>query len=342
MKRVIQALDRHWFAPGSLRDLATVRIVIVAGQLVLLPGREAHLALTAASDETFLALPALKVLMLPFGEWGVRPEAGLIEAAWLLAIVTGILALVGLFTRPALLGFAATNTLLQAHLFSYGSVHHRQAILMIALWVLAFAPSGAAYSLDSLRRRTRFSLAGLRGKPGPPAGDLHELATWPLRLIQWVFVLVYLSAGLSKLSIGGLQWLNGHTLSYYLVQDGWRHGSALGLWIAGFPALTSGLAVLTVAFELTFALAVLVPRLAWVYVLVGLGIHTGIYLTQRAPFFQFMVVYVVFIEALRQHFPLRSLVPRWFAQRRPTHPEPTAERVRQRVPAGKEPARGTR
>jgi uncharacterized membrane protein YphA (DoxX/SURF4 family) len=300
VSRIIRALDRHWFAPGSLRDLGIVRIVIVAGQLILLPGREAHLAFARASDEMFMALPALKILLLPFGDWGMRPEPALLEMAWLVAIVSGIAALIGLMTRPALLAFAASNTLLQAHLFSYGSVHHRQAILIIALWILAMVPSGATYSVDSVLRRVR--RAGGRIVLERGRGDAYsEHARWPLRLVQWLFVLVYLSAGLSKLAAGGLEWFNGHTLSYYLVRDGWLHGAAPGVWLADTPLVVPALSVLTVAFEMTFVFAVLVPRLAPFYVLLGLCLHLGIYVTQRAPFFHFMFVYIVFIEPLRQY-----------------------------------------
>ena len=34
MNRLRIALDRHWFGPASLRELALVRVVLVAAQLV--------------------------------------------------------------------------------------------------------------------------------------------------------------------------------------------------------------------------------------------------------------------------------------------------------------------
>jgi predicted DCC family thiol-disulfide oxidoreductase YuxK len=40
-------------------------------------------------------------------------------------------------------------------------------------------------------------------------------------------------------------------------------------------------------------------------VLAGTGIHLGIFLIQRAPFFQFIFLYVVFVEALRLYGPHR-------------------------------------
>jgi predicted DCC family thiol-disulfide oxidoreductase YuxK len=135
------------------------------------------------------------------------------------------------------------------------------------------------------------------------------MARWPLRTIQWLLVLAYLSAGLSKLIVGGLQWFDGHTLSYYLMRDSVRWGSEVAMAAAEQTELLAVLSVGTVGFELTFALAVLVPVLAWPYVLVGGALHTGIYILQRAPFFQYLALYVVLIEPLRRYWPVRRRSP---------------------------------
>src|SRR4029450_1604315 len=128
-------------------------------------------------------------------------------------------------------------------------------------WLLAVSPSEAVLSLDALLRRVR--TAGGSMHVEPPAQTLPEspFARWPLRTVQWLLVLVYLSAGLSKLAAGGLDWFNGYTLSYYFAQDALRWGSPVGLWLAGQPEIASVLSVGAVVFELTFVLAILVPRL---------------------------------------------------------------------------------
>jgi hypothetical protein len=48
-------------------------------------------------------------------------------------------------------------------------------------------------------------------------------------------------------------------------------------------------------FQATFVLPVLFPRLRWLYVPAGLALHIGIYLTMKAPFFQWIALYAVFI-----------------------------------------------
>ena len=308
---LLRTLDRHWFAPARSSDLAIARMVVVGSQLLLfLPDLADQIWLAGADPSLFRPIPALKVLMFPFGEWGARPDLMLLRGAWLLAIVSGVTGVLGLYTRPSMLAFAATNTLLVAHGYSYGEFHHPEGLLIIALWLLAVAPSGAVLSADDLRTRLAGSLQFMKFQPRRATDEYSESARWPLRTIQWLFVLAYLSAGLSKLRVGGLEWMNGHTLAYYLLQDGVRWDIPLAVALAEWTWLLVVLSVVTVAFEMTFAVAVVVPRLVWPYVLVGAALHTGIYFTQRAPFFQYMVLYVVFLEALRLHFPLRKLLYR--------------------------------
>jgi uncharacterized membrane protein YphA (DoxX/SURF4 family) len=297
VRSILRALDRHFFAPERLADLALMRIACVGGMLLFFfPSLPRQFYLAQADPSLFHPLPALKVLMLPLGGWGTRPEPMLLHAVWLGTRVAGVAALIGLWARPALLLFAAGSTLLIAHRYSYGELHHPEALLVIALWLLAVSPSAAVLSLDArLARRRAPPAAGTAPAESP-------FARWPLRTVQWLLVLAYLSAGLSKLAAGGLDWFNGYTLAYYFAEDGLRWGSSIGLWFARQPELASLLSIGAVAFELTFVLAILVPRLAPAYIAWGIAVHGLIYAVQRAPFFQYYCLYVAFGESLRQAF----------------------------------------
>lgn len=315
----LRALDRHWFAPTRRRDLGIVRIVLalftLAG-LLALPPRVFLGAITlggqrlrlAAPVESFLPIPSLKVLMLPFGGWGIRPEPMFIRAVWWLAVIAAVLAVVGYSTRLALLALAATVTLLIAHFYSYHEFHHPEAILVMALWLLALGPR-SGLTVDELRDRLRAT--GARGAfvPSHVEDEVSPFALWPLRTVQWLFVLIYLSAAWSKLSHGGIAWLNGYTLTYYFLQDGVINHIPLALWFSQHVLLAQALSAITLAFEMTFVLAVLVPSATIPYLLLGAAIHTGIYLTQHAPFFTFVAVYVVFLPQIRRG--LASLQRRW-------------------------------
>jgi len=316
MTALLERLDRHWFAPARLTDLALARIVLVGFQLILLlvPALSEtigactgcslryQLWLTTLDSSQYHPIPTLKVLLFPFG-WGARPDAMFLHALWLGAIVSGICALVGLYTRPSLLFFAAANTLLVAHAYSYNEAHHTEALMTIAFWALAFGPSGAAWSLDELRGRVRCAASTMRFEPQSAEPRKDPLARWPLRLMQWLLVLSYVSAGISKLRNGGLEWFNGYTLAYLVGADGVQRGSASGVWLAQQIPLLRIFSVVAVATELGFVGAVLLPRFAWLFLLAGAGLHTAIYLTQRAPFPQFIALYVVFVETLRMYPP---------------------------------------
>lgn len=342
MRRALRALDRHWFEPARLTDLAALRWLFVATELLLLlwpylsnsvgvcPGCSLpdQLQRAATVQSNFHPLPALKLLFFPLG-WGARPTASLLRGVWWLAVASGVAGLVGLFTRPSLLVFAATNTALIAHDYSYTELHHTEAVFIIALWTLALAPSGARWSLDALRRRRRASLDTGASAPRVSEPSLSPMARWPLRLIQWLLVAMYLSAFMAKLRNSGLAWANGYTLSYFLARDGLSRGLWLGVWLAQHVTIDRLMSVVTLLFEGTFALAVLLPPLAWVYVPVGLALHTGIWVAQGAPFLQIMVMYAIFIPTLRD---------RWVGRHRRNHEGPAATRSPAAARPGDQPA----
>jgi hypothetical protein len=123
---VRQRLDRYWFEPAPVRDLAYLRIAIVFVLLVdaMWPDSlSLQLRLTLMPAEWFVPIPSMKVLMFPAG-WGARPGAALIVLAWMVCGVSGIGALIGAYTRTSLLAFAIATAFLFSHFYSYGAVQH--------------------------------------------------------------------------------------------------------------------------------------------------------------------------------------------------------------------------
>jgi predicted DCC family thiol-disulfide oxidoreductase YuxK len=318
VKRLLERLDRFWFEPARLTDLAIVRIVVVAMELLLL--LSPYLAdtvgacvgcslpyqrwLVTLSGDQYRPLPTMQVLMLPLGRHA-RPELMFLEAVWLAAVVGGVGALIGRYTRLSLFALAAGSTLLTAHAYSYGERHHPEALLTIMLWTLVLVPSGARLSLDALLFRVRLARATGRFQQRPPEPELSPHARWPLRLMQVMLSLAYFSAGYSKLMNGGLAWLNGYTLAHYIAGDAIVRGSAFGVWLARHMALLRLMSVGALVIELGFWVVLFWPRLVWLGVVAGAGLHVGIYVLQRAPFPQFIALYVVFIDELRRYSPFR-------------------------------------
>ena len=297
----MSAWRNYWFAPSYYLDLAIVRIVAVSTALaMLLYLRQWHLTKGSLSDIYWDPLVIMNVVHVPFG-WGFRPPIEIVEIIYFTAVIAGALSLLGILTNLSLLIFTAASVYVQAFIYSFGELHHREAVMMIALGALAMSPSGRVLSIDWLIARRR-DAGLLEGK--------SEFAGWPIKLIGWFFVLMYLSAVRSKLAHGPLEWANGFTLQYYLAVDGLRWGNPLGLWLSQFHLPVMALQFGVLAFQATFAVAMIFPKSRWFYVPAGLMMHIGIYLALRAPFFQWIALYVVFV-------PWTAALTWWLARRAP-------------------------
>ena len=300
---VRERLDRYWFEPARVRDLAWLRITIVFVLLAdaMWPGTlTQQLQLARLPAEWFDPIPSLKMLMLPFG-WGARPSAVDIVSAWVVCGVAGVCALVGTHTRLSLGAFALASTFLLSHFYSYGIVQHPQAAAVIVLWMLILTPSGEELSVDAMRKRVAESASSERFAPRE-ADAMSRDARWPMRMVQWLLVIIYLSAALWKITRGRVEWLNGYTMQYYLLVDGSAHQVPLAVALAHAHWIGVATAVVTLAFELTFVMCLFFPRTTPVYLATGVGLHSGIWLLMRAPFFQLLALYAAFAEPLRESF----------------------------------------
>jgi hypothetical protein len=179
---------------------------------------------------------------------------------------------------------------------------------------MALGPSGRSLSLDAWVESRRQGSGNWIG-----AGTWSVYAAWPLLFSQAFLALVYLDSGFQKLYFSGLDWMNPSTLGYYLVTDGVNRGSHLAGLLLEHPGLIQCLAVTSLVFEITFWLVLLKPRLAWVYVPVGLGFHLANAILKMADLWEFMAVYAVFIPQLAGAWRVSPLT----FLRRVAEPDPT-------------------
>jgi uncharacterized membrane protein YphA (DoxX/SURF4 family) len=290
----------YWFAPGPLLDLAVTRIVLVGLQLALLPKLARQVGLrTDAPDSLYHPLRLLQLFTLPFewaghgvhldaSAWHVRPSEELVDIVLLSTVLVGVLALVGLATRFAVVGFAIGTSFLMAYVYSFHEIHHPEAIMVLGLLLVGFGPCGRTLSLDALRHRVRRSADA-------SASGTDTFARWPLLTVGWLLALVYLSAAWAKVETSGLEWLNGYTLRSYLLRDGLRGGIELGVTMAQYHLVAVALSWITLVFQATFVLVMLFRRLAWVYLPIGVALHLGVQATIGAPFPQVIAAYAVFV-----------------------------------------------
>jgi uncharacterized membrane protein YphA (DoxX/SURF4 family) len=287
--------NRYWFAASNGLRLAICRIVVVAAQLLLFtPSLENQLERVRANDGFTEPQAIITAVCAIVGEENFR-TVGVITAVYWLTVAVGVTTLIGLFTRASAFLFAAGTFLIVTHAYSYGEEHHPEALYSIFLMLLAFSPSGARLSVDAWIRRRRTD---------QPGGDGRRLryptALWPIKLTQVMFALIYMNAGMCKLHDGGLAWMNGYTLGHHLFADAVLHDLPVGIWLARFHGLCVVMSVGTIVLEVFFFVGLLLPRMLPVILLGCAGMHIGIYLTQNAPFFQFLVLYVIFIDFERR------------------------------------------
>lgn len=296
-----QRWNAYWFQSSPLFDLAVCRIIIIAFQLGNLIVRDYYGAMLKRGEVAALnynPLNPVKWLTFPWG-WEQVPPNWYLSLIFALSFISGITALIGFKTNLSLMVFAIGSLFIQCYIYSFGSHHHPYALLLITLFLLALSPAGGVLSLDHLLRKLQTHIKKQRFTAFNLLNKESEFARWPLLTVQWLIVIIYLSAALHKLAYGdgflGTDWMNGYTLQYYLTRDGLRWGSDLGVWLGQFYIVGVVFAWIAVIFEGTFFLAVIFPQLVWVYIPSGIAFHTGIYLAQRAPFFGLMVLYCVFI-----------------------------------------------
>jgi uncharacterized membrane protein YphA (DoxX/SURF4 family) len=275
--------------------LGALRVVFVALQMAffMFP-LSTHLALiehNAGFHHPEPLMRGLAALVPP----GVLRSEGFIAGLHYGSLGAGALALVGLFTRPALALFALMQMVLVLHVYSYGEKHHPEALYLLVLLMMSLGPCDRYLAVDAwrARRRGRDPLAATRD------------AVWPLRTGQVLLSTAYLMAGVCKIYMGGPGWLKGSTLQGYLLEDAVRWERPLGVWLARQPGLCTAGSIASVLFELAFPLVLVAPRLAPLLLVMGASFHLGVYAAQAAPFFQFIALYLMWAP-LERWLPARG------------------------------------
>ena len=133
-----------------------------------------------------------------------------------------------------------------------------------------------------------------------------NVASWPLLMVEALLAQMYLSSAFCKLRASGMAWVSWRQLQGILLDHHLTYDLPLSGRLAqsGFFCTVFGCGAL--AFELTFWVILVVPRLSPAYALMGLLLHLGAlilmridYLTYHAPLY---LVFVVKPVARLLHF----------------------------------------
>ena len=159
-------------------------------------------------------------------------------------------------SRPALLYWYAT-------FYSYGEVSNSRTAIAIVLIVLAIAPAGRAYSLDSV-------LARRRGKSS--AEEESEIAGWAFQVLTVLLVYMYFFAGLTKLRVTGFDWWYSGAFERGIADE----GTAPALWLAEHHLwIVQAMALGALVFELCSPILLIRGRLRQWYAGVAVLFHLG-------------------------------------------------------------------
>jgi uncharacterized membrane protein YphA (DoxX/SURF4 family) len=301
MRRLIAWWNAYWFPTSSTLNLAGARILTLAVALtVSFPSLHYNINLAVKNPAFMDPQPMIRAIDAVLPRDALFTASGLTILYWI-SMVAGVMALVGLFTRAALLVFALGFTFFVSHVYSYADVHHREALLAFFLFALALGPSGDRLSLDALLRR--------RARWGEQAADevgLVDTAMWPLKFIHVLLAITYFSTGITKLIAGGLRWMNGYTLQNYIFITGINRDIPAGVWLAQHHTLCILLSIVTILFETFFFVSLFLPRLAPLFFASGILFHVSLYVTAGHPFFEHILLNAVLLLFLdRDWFPVQ-------------------------------------
>jgi hypothetical protein len=248
----VTRIARWWFAPAPAERLAALRIAIGGYAVIWMIGRLPELwGVARWPASQFAAVGVVRGLQAPL-------PPGLVMA---IAVVTiGLLVALTIGWRYRVTAPLAALGLLWSLSYrnSWGMVFHTENLVALHVIALALVPAADAWT------------PGRADDDARPAGY-----GWAIKLLAALTCATYLLAGIAKLRLAGVQWLDGDQLRAQIAIDNARKAllgeatAPLAGWLMRHPA---GLVLPS--------LATLVIELAAPLALVASGTRFGSWLTR--------------------------------------------------------------
>jgi hypothetical protein len=280
---------RYWFSPAAAEELALVRIVSYGLLFVIYLPLDDR-GWTQASTVFWMPVSAFHFLSGP-------PRSavmiGVLQILWKLSLLTSA---IGLASRVSMATAVALGFFLLGLPNCFGKIHHLDGFPVLLLFILALSPAADALSADRALRSDR--------KIQPA---LSAQYSWPVRLAQTLFLLVFFAAGYAKLRNTGLAWMTAANMRAIWLGELFTHTppTMLGSFLARSAWLCQFAAITTVIIELS-ALPALFARRLRVLTLAGLSVlqvlialMLGVYFTPH------LVGYALFLPCGRYGAKLR-------------------------------------
>jgi hypothetical protein len=287
-----QRFQRANILDATAGSLAAIRIVTSLVMLVFLIGEDYPSIALLPREGMHYGASVRWLLWLPlFENW--HAQVIILHA---LTWVTAFFLLCSLFGWRSRLsaGLGGLGCLLLGGIArQYMHFFHTGLVPMVVLLILAFTPCGDALSFDrrfsSRRRALPLRSAGVYG--------WSRFACW------CAIALPYTDAVLSKLRTGTLDWIQADSIRCHLFTDcllekGYDCDGALYLLHAP-DWLFSVLGASVIAIELSAVFLLFSPRVRAVVPWLLVTLHAGVFLLHNVPFFDLMVMPLLFIDWFR-------------------------------------------
>jgi hypothetical protein len=269
--RVWQAWDRFFFRPDTARVLGLYRIVfglIVLYSFALLAKdvtmffSDAGLLTSTASAQVF------GPNYLTLFDW-IRGPGG-VRAALAALFVSAAFFTVGFHTRWSTV--ALYILMVSFHVRNGYVLQGGDAVIRTLLFFFMFAPAGAAFSVDSLRRRLR--------TPGSGPSD-PRVSPWAQRMMQIQVAIIYFIAAYGKL-LGERYW-DGSAM-YYMLGRLDIHVSGLEQ-LMNYPVIYTSMTIAAVGMEIPMPFLLWSRKTRPYASLLGVVLHSWILVFMVIPVF---------------------------------------------------------
>ena len=264
------AFDAWLLAPAPAERLGTVRLLAGAYCLIYLLVRFRPMTdFRSFHADRFEPVGLAQLLSAPL------PHAAVL-ALYAATLLSGAAFTLGWRFKITGPSFAFSFFALTSYRHSWGMLFHTDNLVLVHTLVLSLTASAAGLSLDARR-------AGV-------VPEHHARYGWPLRLLCMLTVASYVLAGIAKLKVSGLHWMQGDILRNYIAYDALRKlrvgslYSPFGAWLVQhqWPFLPIG--VLTMVIELGGPVALLREGWARLWVLGIWCFHCGVLATMAIGF----------------------------------------------------------
>ena len=217
------------------------------------------------------------------------PSYAVLQALSTLICLLFIMLFFGYHTRFVSVLLTISLIIANSFRYSFGKIDHEILPVIVPL-VMSFSAWGSRCSVDAVLETTT-----AQGQPQAP-----QAPTWPITLVALCISVGFLSAGLPKL----FRWidfnLSTHGVHAWVIQSFFmrEHPTLLLPVFAKVtnPYFWEALDMLAVAFELGFAVALLIPHLFRAYIGFAIVFHFLNHLMLNIPFVEYISVYMLFLN----------------------------------------------